>query len=261
MFWRLGVVGSPIAHSLSPRLHEAALTSLGLEGTSEAIEIGSHDVANLKGALSSHDALSVTMPLKEVAVALCDELDDTARRVGGVNSLRMANGRVLGRATDGAGLVAAVHHEFGLALEGARVIVRGSGGSAKSIVDALVERGATVTVLARNALEATRLAERYPSIAVNPDSSRDIDLMVNTVPAGPEDTPETSRTKVAFAPDAAALDVVYEPRETPWLAARRREGLRGANGLSMLVHQAREQLQWWFDREVPLEPLLMAVGQ
>jgi len=261
MDWRLGVIGSPIAHSLSPRLHEAALSALGLTGSSEAIDIRADDHAALTEVLATHDALSVTMPLKEVAVERCDELDDVSRHVGAVNSLRIFEGRVVGRSTDGDGFIDAVRDEFAVDLDGAHVVVRGSGGSAKSIIDALVRSGARVSIVARNADVAVRIVERYESVEVNAPVMRAVDLIVNTIPAGAFDSGPLDGPTVEFCSGACALDVVYEPRESPWLAERRADGLRCANGLSMLVHQARHQMQWWFDQSVPLEPLFAAVGR
>jgi shikimate dehydrogenase len=259
--WSLGVVGSPIGHSLSPLLHEAALTALGLDGKSEAIEIDGSDVGKLKDVVLSHDALSVTMPLKEHLVALCDDIDAVARRVGAVNSVRTINGRVEGRSTDGLGCLDALRDEFGVDVSGRRVVVRGSGGSAKAVVDALVTAGADVTVLARNETVARAMAERYEGVAVNPRHVESVEVVVNTVPVGAKDTRSIDGVITSFDRDACALDLTYVPIASPWLRAQRDAGLRGANGLTMLVHQARRQLEWWFGQPVPVDPLFAAVGR
>jgi shikimate dehydrogenase len=260
MFWRLGVIGSPIEHSLSPTLHRAALRELGLDGASTAIEIGRDDVSALSRALDSHDALSVTMPLKEIALLRCDEVDEVAARVGAVNTLRITDGRVLGRSTDGAGFLDAVHALFDLDVAGREVAVRGSGGSARSIIDALDAAGAIVNVLARDEEAADRLASKYRNVVANPAHTGELALIVNTVPAGQSDDGPIDRPIGGFTTDAAAMDIVYEPRESPWLAARRTRGLRVANGLAMLAYQARHQFRWWFGADVSAATLLEAIA-
>jgi shikimate dehydrogenase len=113
MRWRLGVVGFPISHSLSPQLHEAGLALAGLEGTSERFELRENDASQLRSLMGGQfDALSVTMPLKMAAVQQCDSLDDVAQRTGVVNSLLARDGEVHGANTDGLGFVNAVETEF-----------------------------------------------------------------------------------------------------------------------------------------------------
>ena len=261
MPWRVGVIGSPIAHSLSPKLQRAALSFVGVDGTADAVEVGAHDRAGLLSALSSHDALSVTMPLKEVIVEFCDEFDEVARRIGSVNSVRQRNGRLEGHSTDGAGFHDALSDELQLDPCSQHVVVRGSGGSARAIVDSLVNsRAAQVSLLARNGDAARAWAQNYGVVIVNPSQLNDVDLIVNTLPAGVSSTQFDSERSMTFSTSAAALDVVYEPVESSWLAARRAEELRVVNGLSMLVHQARHQFEWWFDQLVPLKVLYEAVG-
>src|SRR5579863_1383325 len=120
MTWRLGVAGSPISHSLTPQLHDAGLAIAGLEGSSTRLELGVKDVAKLKKAVrKDFDALSITMPLKGIAVEICDELDDVASRTGSVNSLLRRDGKLHGASTDGDGFVNAVREQFAVSLEGA----------------------------------------------------------------------------------------------------------------------------------------------
>jgi shikimate dehydrogenase len=261
MNWRLGVVGSPVAHSLTPLLHAAAFQVLGLRGSSEIIDIKDNDVARCDEALATHDALSVTMPLKTLLATRCGVLDERARRIGAVNSVFVHLGVVEGRSTDGIGFLDALQHDFRLDVNGRVVVVRGSGGSAKSLIDALSDVGAeTIVLQARNLQVAQAIAAQYPRVIVNPPSVANAALVVSTVPTVHGASAELVEVPTSFDRDAVAVDIQYQLAVTPWLEARRADGLRTSNGLSMLVHQARHQLEWWFDRAVPLEPLLAAVG-
>jgi shikimate dehydrogenase len=220
----------------------------------------SSDDKRLREVVTSHDGISITMPLKEMAAGCCDEVDDVASRIGSVNSIRRTNDRVQGRSTDGAGFIDAVAAQCALELNGAIVVVRGAGGSAKAIVDALAVAGARITVIARRPEAIAELTRRYPSIRVNPRSLDPVDLIVNTVPSSASERPDFVEPEYRYGPAAHAFDVVYEPRETQWLRQRREEGLTASNGLAMLAYQARHQLEWWFDRPVSMAPLLRAVG-
>jgi shikimate dehydrogenase len=260
--YRLGVVGSPVSHSLTPRMHRAALRFWDLEGTSETVEVSIAQAADVAQLMDSFYGLSVTMPLKELLVPLCQDLDDVATRVGAVNSLCTREGHLSGRNTDGRGFLDALGQEMDLDVQGRHCIVRGSGGSAKAIVDALVEAGASqITLFARNVATAQQLARNWPIVTINSSVVDDVALVVNTVPYVEGATVEFAQAPITWSADAVAIDVIYHPRETPWLAEQRFRGLRVMNGLSMLAHQARHQLEWWFQREIDPSVLLQAVKE
>lgn len=213
----------------------------------------------LIATLADHDALSVTMPLKHVVMSHCDELSETARRVGVVNSVCRRGGELHGAATDGEGLLRALEHDFSASPLSWRVLVRGSGGSARSIIDALAARDAEVLVVCRRPEEVGDLARRYRNVGVNVDPGGTLDLVINTVPLEAGDTSSLDAYESDFEAITHAYDVLYEPRRTPWLARHEELGATCSNGLSMLVFQAQLQLEWWFEREVPLAALMAAV--
>ena len=262
MVVRLGVVGSPIAHSLSPTLHLAALAHWGITGTSEAIEVTSTHFNDVARMMEHFDGLSVTMPLKEQLLTICSELDDVAARVGALNSLRRRQGRIAGRNTDGAGFIDALRSELHCDVNAMRCVVRGSGGSAKSIVDALVAAGASdVILVSRNVEAALQIGRLYDVVRANPDSVEAVDVIVNTVPVVEGRVDEVAMPDMTWNHDAVAFDLTYHPDESPWLAAQRREGRQGINGLAMVVHQARHQLEWWFERSLDPQVLFAAVSR
>jgi len=250
MEWRVGVVGFPIEHSLSPTLHAAGLRLAGLRGTSERIPMRESDIAALGSLLgSSFDALSVTMPMKELAVTLCDELDEVSSRIGVVNSLLVRDGSVLGACTDGRGFLDSLSGEFDMTVPGKRVVVLGAGGAARGIVDALVHAGASsITVHARTPSRIADLVARYDNVVLDVDQVDDIDLIVNTTPAHSRVDDEVV---AGVSADTIAIDIAYEPRHSAWRALYEGVGCTTGNGLAMLAYQAALQMQWWF--QTPLD--------
>ena len=256
MTWRLGVVGYPIEHSLSPRLHEAGLAQAHLTGNSLRIPMRDVVTGNLRRLMgATFDALSVTMPLKESASAICDELDAPAERTGVVNSLLWRDGRGLGANTDGAGLLDSLVGQFAFRVEGATVVVIGAGGAARGIVDALVEaRAGSIGVLGRTVAHVQRLTSRHASVFDHVAKGWSVDLVVNTVPVHARDG--VTDDVAGLNGDTVAVDVTYQPRTSTWLARMDDQGLRTSNGLSMLAYQAARQMRWWWDRPVDAAALL-----
>ncbi len=250
MKWRLAVVGSPIGHSLSPVLHEAGLAMAGLEGTSTRVELNREQGPRLRELMgSSFDAVSVTMPLKEVAAGLCVRLDDVAARVGVVNSLLVRDGELLGSCTDGRGFVDSLAGGFEFSVAGAHVVVLGAGGAARGIIDALVEaRVGTVAVRSRTSAKVLELATHYDSVEADAPTGTPVDLIVNTLPA--QGRPEVPSLHDGVCEQTLAVDITYEPRMSKWRALYESRGCRTANGLGMLAYQAARQMQWWFDAPI-----------
>ena len=260
MQWRLGVAGSPIAHSLSPHLHARGLELAGLRGSSRRLELDSAAAATLRDVMGrDFDALSITMPLKAPAALLCDELDDRARALGVVNSLLWRDERLLGAATDGPGFVDSLAGEFGVDVENTYVVVLGSGAAAAAIIDTLVHEGVhTICVLGRNVERVAQLVSGYTNVFDRVVLYRPVDLIVNT-------TPSIDRTRDAavtqgVARDTIAVDITYEPRRSAWLSLHAKLGCRHANGLAMLAYQAARQMNWWWGTSLRGADLLEALS-
>lgn len=258
---RAAVLGSPIAHSLSPVLHLAAYRYLGLDWGYRAIEV---EPAGLAGFLDDCDGrwvgLSLTMPLKEAVLPLLDESDELVRLTGAANTLVFADGRRLGFNTDVAGIVAALE-EGGVPIGARRAVVVGAGATARSAVVALARLGIDeIEIMARRpeaggrpvelARELGRSARVVPwaSARAGERGPLDADIVVSTVPAGAADilAPMVPR-------DAGLLlDVVYSP--WPTLLAEEWHAFGGnvVGGLSMLTWQAAEQVRLMTGREAPV---------
>ena len=255
--FRAGVVGSPVAHSLSPVLHQAAFEYLGIRGESRRFDVGADDVTGLLQALE-RDALSITTPLKEVVGRYCT-MSETAERVGAVNSVRRSGGLLLGENFDGEGFHRAIVHELDVDVRNELVCVYGAGPAARSIIDAFLRHGAGgVEVVTRRDVSLPAL-ERDGRVRITRIPTIAADIVVNATSVGFSDGP-SELPPVPTYPHTAFIDVVYAPAETNWMAEMRTKSSRVANGLQMLIWQAKLQLEWWFEKEIPITVLQDAVA-
>ncbi|WP_026404186.1 shikimate dehydrogenase [Actinomadura rifamycini] len=262
---RAAVLGSPIAHSLSPVLHRAAYAAMGLDGswTYEAVECGEAELAGFLGGLGPEWAgLSLTMPLKRVALDLADSVSDLAAGVGGANTLVLRDGRRHADNTDVHGIVAALA-EAGIAAP-ASALVLGGGATAASALAALARLGTAEAVLAVRAPEraagTAAVGERFGlAVKVVPlDRVRDhlpAQLVVSTLPGRAAD----AFAAPVAASGAALFDVVYAPWPTALAAAVERAGGTVVGGFPMLLHQAVRQVALMTGRDdVPVEAMRAA---
>jgi len=257
--WRVGVVGFPIEHSLSPQLHEFGLRRAGLIGSSERIPLPLERAGELVSLMGNpFDALSVTMPLKKVAAEICHGLDPVAQRLGVVNTLRFRDGVLEGCAFDGPGFISALEGEWGVSAAGLRVLIDGAGGSALAIVDALATQGAaSITVRARNPESAERLRQISPIVQTFEEFDGALDLVINTTPSSTRAAAFVDR---GISAETVAIDVTYDPLWSPWRQAYADHGCRTSSGLAMLAYQAALTMQWWWGVEQSGHDLLEAIS-
>jgi shikimate dehydrogenase len=272
----VGVIGSPIRQSLSPRLHNAAFAALGLNWVSLAFDVppGQAAVA-LEGMRALGLAgLSVTMPHKAaVAAALVDRCTEVATRLEAVNCVVNADGTLRGANTDGEGFLVSLERAAGFSPAGKRCLVIGAGGAARAVTDALAVAGASdVAVLNRTPARAEAVAALAGAAgrvvaAADPALVAQADLVVNATPvgmAGVHGEPSSGNESWPVAPTLlhagqVAIDLVYAPRPTPWLAAASAAGATAVDGLGMLVHQAAAQLELWTGLPAPVAAMWRAV--
>jgi len=244
---RAAVLGSPIAHSLSPVLHRAAYAALGLDDwTYTAIEC---DEAGLPGVLAAPGwvGLSLTMPLKRAVLPLLDRTEPLAVEAGGANTVVFEGGARLGYNTDVPGMVTALAEAGVTAPAGATIL--GAGATACAALAALRETGLTsAVVLVRDQARAGDLlaaAGRLGmAVELRPFGTgvRDGDLLVSTVPAGAADY-YAERARNPRPGPSAVLDVVYHPWPTPLAQAAARSGAVVVSGFDLLLHQAARQVE------------------
>lgn len=249
-----GILGWPVAHSRSPRLHGYWLERHGIDGGYVPLPVRPEDFTTaVRGLMAVGFAgANVTIPHKLAAFAVCDSLDSSAGRAGAVNTLVFRGGRVHGSNTDGHGFVANLR-AHGVE-PGGPALILGAGGSARAIAAVLLEAGARVTVCGRTRPRAEALAADLPGLGVldwpdREDALGDQALLVNTTPLGMGSNAALAVDLERAPAGLAVADIVYVPLETPLLKAARARGLRAVDGLGMLLHQAVPGFAAWFGIE------------
>jgi shikimate dehydrogenase len=254
-----GILGRPVAHSLSPAMHNAAFRELGLNAVYVAFPVAdlAQAVAGLRG-LQIRGA-SVTIPLKEEIIPLLDELDPQAAKMGAVNTVVNRDGRLMGYNTDWLGALRALEEKTDLA--GKRVLILGAGGASRAIAFGIMEKGGQVAITDVDRDRALALSRQIWVEVVAPDylSQYPADILINATPVGME--PKTG--DIPIDPDLlgrfqVVMDIVYKPLETRLLHEAGAKGCQVIDGLRMLIHQATEQFTLWTGRPAPLEVMARA---
>jgi shikimate dehydrogenase len=248
------VVGSPISHSLSPAIHNAAFAAAKRSGEYAAVECGVSDIDTTMENLQSAGliGLSVTMPLKEVVIDCLDFVTPDADFLNAVNCISFGPTGSVGHNTDGDGCCDALVEQGGARLRGATVVVLGAGGTARSIALALVRRGAHVVIVNRTQSHAMALVNSFSgfgdevSISVGDQSSiASASILINATSVGMNSS-EMPIDPSVLHNQLTVLDAVYSPLETALLTASLVAGATVVDGLWMLIHQARHQQKLWF---------------
>ncbi len=252
-----GVIGWPIAHSRSPRIHNHWLTLHGIHGTYLPMAVAPGQLA---AALRGLPALgfkgcNITLPHKVDALELVHEVDANARRVGAINTVVVqADGSLKGFNNDGYGFIQALlEGKPDWCADAGPITVLGAGGAARAVVLSLADRGAReIRLINRTLQNSQALAQEFGvPVKALPWSERhsalaDISLLVNTTTLGMDGKETLDLDLTALPAHAYVCDVIYAPLETPLLAAARLRGNATVNGLGMLLHQARPAFAAWF---------------
>jgi shikimate dehydrogenase len=257
-----GVTGWPVAHSRSPRLHGFWLERHGIDGAYVPLPIEPQNfAAAIRGLMwAGFAGVNCTIPHKVAAFAVCDTVEESARRAGAVNTLVFRDGHIIGSNTDGWGFLANLR-AHGVDPTAGPALILGAGGSARAIGAVLQALGVRVTLANRTRANAERLARELPGLAVidwvrREDALADHALVVNTTPQGMTGHEPLDLSLVRAGPGLTVADIVYVPLETPLLAAARAHGLRCVEGLGMLLHQAVPGFRAWFGAEPVVDDAL-----
>ena len=277
----LGLIGYPLSHSLSPRIHEAAFTALALQGEYLLYPVAPGKIDGL-AALVRHmrdgeiQGLNVTIPYKQTIMSLLDELTPSAQAIGAVNTLYLQEGKLIGHNTDAAGFLADLTKFLREPVGEKKALVLGAGGAARAVVYALLKDGWQVNLAVRRAdlSQANALIEAFEPQAGSRSMDLElleagdlerlgsgIQLIVNATPIGmfPEADFSPWPNGLPFPKEAAIYDLVYNPRQTRLVREAQNAGLRATTGLGMLVEQAALSFACWTGRDVPREVLYAAV--
>ncbi len=261
------ILGHPVRHSRSPAMHNAAFVDQGLDLVYVAFDVAEVHLPSAVEGLRSLGFVgaNVTAPHKEAVVALLDETDDLATKIGAVNTIVADHGRLRGHNTDAEGFLRALERGWGRSPAGARCLVLGAGGAARAVVAALVHAGAAeVAVHNRTSARAQRLcsdASAWSTVPVQAIETRElgrvtaqVDLIVNATSIGLAGTFKAIPLPVDMVREGhAVMDVVYSDSMTPLLKAAHGRGATVIEGTEMLVQQACIAYGLWTGRDAPVE--------
>ena len=279
---RLGVFGYPVAQSLSPQMQNAALKARSLDMRYTRFQIAPTELQAAVEFLRRSDFVGVnlTVPHKVAALEIVDELDDAAREIGAINTIKCEKGELRGFNTDGKGFVRAIREEFAVDLRDLRVLLLGAGGAARAIAwQCAKEKCERLVIANRDAAKGTMLAEqlrpsfagprvlgpvaRLQSIGLDETALRfqiaNTDLVVNATPLGLNRNDPLPVPARLLEPHLMIYDTVYSPRPTAFVNGAAEAGARTANGLSMLLHQGALAFEIWFDQPAPIEAMRKAL--
>ena len=263
-----GVMGWPVSHSKSPRLHGYWLAKYGIDGSYMPLPV---EPKNFQDALKSlrnlgFSGVNVTIPQKEMAMPECDELSDRARRIGAVNTVTFAkDGRMLGDNTDGFGFIENLRQEApDIDFASGPAVVLGAGGASRAVLVALLDEGSPeIRIANRTRKRADDLMAEIndPRIKVidwpfDPADLSDASLVVNTTSLGMVGQPKLEIDLEGLSKTALITDIVYAPLMTDLLVQAKKRGNPVVDGLGMLLHQARPGFHRWFGIDPEVTPEL-----
>ena len=280
---RLGVFGDPVAHSLSPQMQNAALRACEIDMQYVRFHIRANELRSALPFLRKLNfvGINLTVPHKIAAFEQVDEAGESATRAGAVNTVRVRNEKLIGSNTDGEGFLQAIRTEFSIDLRDLRVIIIGAGGGTGRAIawQCALENCERLVLVNRTLEKANALAKqlrpffsgprvlgpttRLEAVAWDESAMRmqlgDIDLIVNATPLGMNLSDPSPVPARLLAPHHIVFDCVYGSSRTALIRAAEEAGARGANGLSMLLHQGALSFSIWFNREAPIEEMRKAL--
>lgn len=258
-----GVVGDPISHSLSPQLHGYWLSKYNINGEYQAFHVTSEDLPEFLSILKTHgiSGVNLTVPHKEQAMRLVDEVDIVAQRIGAINTIYFdITGKMIGTNTDGYGFLTHLKQSAeNWRADIGPVVIMGAGGAARAVIISLLDDGvAEIRLTNRTQSRAQALATEIndPRIRVIPWEVKEVALggaalLVNVTTLGMQGQPPLEISLNRLPPSATVYDIVYNPLETELLKKAKENGNICVDGLGMLLHQAAAGFELWY-RQKPI---------
>ncbi len=262
---RVGLIGWPVAHSVSPAMHNAAFQALGFRWRYTLLPTPPGEVTARLQTLKAqgYRGANVTVPHKQAVMPHLDEMTDAARTIGAVNTIVVRQNRLIGHNTDGDGFLAALC-ETGLEPAGKRALVLGAGGAARAVVYALSQTSCAATIHNRTAQRAIELARhvQVQAAATLPDPAH-FDLLVNATSVGmwPQTDASPWPDTLPLSCHLIVFDLVYNPAETRLLAQARAAGAAAISGLGMLIHQGALAFEMWTGVSPPVGVMRVAAQE
>lgn len=263
-FIKAAVIGHPVAHSKSPLIHNHWIEQYRLAGRYNAIDIPPEQLANGIDRLigEGYAGFNFTIPHKERACDLCDELDEAARLIGAVNTMRIEGGRRIGMNTDAFGFITNIKAARpGFVFTGGTALVLGAGGAARAVIHGLLEEGAAKILLTNRTRGKAEMLATAPQIEIfdwedRHDRLGEADLLINTTSLGMSGQPALDLSLALLPKKALVTDIVYAPLQTDLLKKAEIQGNQTVTGIGMLLHQARPAFQAWFGIMPDVTPVL-----
>lgn len=271
---KFAVLGFPIKHSLSPIMHQASFNALGFEGTYEKMAVPPEelDAKLTELAADGFGGLNITIPLKEVALKLMDELDPSAELLGAVNTVIFKDGKRYGACTDGFGFQTAVEKNFDFDFSGKTVFFVGCGGAGRAAALTSAQAGATHIILSDMSTERTdpvaaEILAKFPETKVTCaieeteriELAKTADLIVNATPIGMREDDPSPLPAEAFNANQAVYDMVYLYPQTSIMKPALAKGAKAANGLDMLATQGARSFEMWTGKSADLNAMQNAL--
>ena len=281
---RLGVFGDPVAHSLSPKMQNAAFRACEINMQYARFHIRANELRSALRFLRELDfvGINLTIPHKIAGLTQIDLADESASHCGAVNTVRLHDKKLIGSNTDAEGFSRAVRSEFSIDLRDLRVMILGAGGGTGRAIawQCALENCERLVLVNRTLAKTNAIVERLrpffaearvlgpvARIEVVPWNETtvraqlaDIDLIVNATPLGMNSSDPVPIPARLLAPHHIVFDCVYGLSKTALLRAADAAGARGANGLSMLMHQGALAFSTWFNRDAPIEAMRLAIA-
>jgi shikimate dehydrogenase len=273
----VGLIGNKLKHSISPQFQQAAFDYLGLDIRYEVWETAKDDLPEVVKGMRDASKLgaNVTIPYKEAALPLLDDVDSDARRIGAVNTIVNRGDKLIGYNTDSSGFLKELREDGGFSPRNKRAVLLGAGGAARAVGFALVDVGVkSLVILNRTQSRGEALAwdlkvSDTEVVALSWKDGKTLmaltecDLLVNCTSVGMKDSAGEGKSPlgIGLIPKRALVyDVVYNPIETPLLAAAKKAGARTLGGLPMLVYQGAASFELWTGKSAPID-IMMRVAK
>jgi shikimate dehydrogenase len=245
------IIGSPVSHSLSPKLHGFWLKHYRIDGSYEALNVPTeYLVKTVKKLPEKYVGGNVTIPHKEKVLMLCNEVDELARKVGAVNTLVFQKGEIHGYNTDVFGFMENLHSA---GVKPTKALILGAGGAARAVIVGLKQAAVNVVIANRTLDKAEKLAHEFGCDVIEWENKHVIfpetDLLVNTTSLGMKGQEELVIDLAGLQKNAVVNDIVYNPLETALLKQAKEKGLKTLDGLGMLLHQAVQGFELWFGKK------------
>jgi shikimate dehydrogenase len=257
-----GLIGNPVAHSLSPLMHNQAFAATGCNAVYLAFCVSDPGAALKSIKALNLRGLSVTLPHKLAVMEYLDDIDPTAAKIGAVNTIVNRNGRLMGYNTDCQGAIDALQTRT--TIDGKSVAIIGAGGAARAIGFGLMAVAKRLTILNRTRKTGEQLAADLQAdySALDDCQVNRYDILINTTPVGMHpDTDATPMAKQALSKDMVVMDIVYNPLNTRFLKEATDSGCRTIGGLDMFVFQGAHQFELWTGKQAPVGVMREAVLQ